>query len=415
MLAEIITIGDEILIGQIVDTNSAFLCKVLNEAGIEVYQITSVHDERNHILKALEEASKRVSLVLITGGLGPTKDDITKSCFVEFFEDQLVVHEPTKKHVQHLFETYIQKAPSDQNLNQALVPSRAQVLHNVHGTAPGLWMQKEQTVFVAMPGVPFEMKYLMNEEVLPRLITHFERPFIYHKTLMTYGMGESSIADRIDSWAEQLPSWVKLAYLPSFGKVRIRLSAANQDEQILHQTIDELMEQLSAMLTDIAVGFEGQTSMVAQIASLMTEKGLSLGTVESCTGGNIAQQITELAGASAYFKGSIIPYDTNLKSSLLEVDPKEIEKHSTVSLEIAEALATGGRKKLGADYVVATTGIAGPTKGDGVGQVGRVCIAIASPHGVLKEEFTFGKARERIIQKAVDKALELLLKEISKN
>jgi nicotinamide-nucleotide amidase len=415
MLAEIITIGDEILIGQIVDTNSAFLCKVLNEAGIEVYQITSVHDERNHILKALEEASKRVSLVLITGGLGPTKDDITKSCFVEFFEDQLVVHEPTKKHVRHLFETYIQKAPSDQNLNQALVPSRAQVLHNAHGTAPGLWMQKEQTVFVAMPGVPFEMKYLMNQEVLPRLIAHFDRPFIYHKTLMTYGMGESSIADRIDSWADQLPSWVKLAYLPSFGKVRIRLSAAHQDEQILHQTIDELMEQLSAMLSDIAVGFEGQTSMVAQIASLMTERGLSLGTVESCTGGNIAQQITELAGASAYFKGSIIPYDTSLKSSLLEVNPEEIEKHSTVSLEIAEALATGGRKKLGADYVVATTGIAGPTKGDGVGQVGRVCIAIASPHGVLKEEFTFGKARERIIQKAVDKAMELLLKEISKN
>ena len=415
MLAEIITIGDEILIGQIVDTNSTFLCKVLNEVGVEVYQITSVHDERNHILKALEDASQRVSLVLITGGLGPTKDDITKSCFVEFFEDQLVVHESTKKHVQHLFETYIQKAPSDQNLNQALVPSRAQVLHNAHGTAPGLWMQKEQTVFVAMPGVPYEMKYLMNEEVLPRLIAHFDRPFIYHKTLMTYGMGESSIADRIDSWADQLPSWIKLAYLPSYGKVRIRLSAAHKDEQILHQTIDALMEQLSTMLSDIAVGFEGQTSMVAQIASLLTQKGLSLGTVESCTGGNIAQQITELAGASAYFKGSVIPYDTSLKSSLLEVDPKEIERHSTVSLEIAEALATGGRKKLGADYVVATTGIAGPTKGDGVGQVGRVCIAIASPYGVLKEEFMLGKARERIIQKAVDKALELLLKEISKN
>ena len=388
---------------------------MLNEVGIEVYQITSVHDERNHILKALEDASQRVSLVLITGGLGPTKDDITKSCFVEFFEDQLVVHESTKKHVQHLFETYIQKAPSDQNLNQALVPSRAQVLHNAHGTAPGLWMQKEQTVFVAMPGVPYEMKYLMNEEVLPRLIAHFDRPFIYHKTLMTYGMGESSIADRIDSWADQLPSWIKLAYLPSYGKVRIRLSAAHKDEQILHQTIDALMEQLSTMLSDIAVGFEVQTSMVAQIASLLTQKGLSLGTVESCTGGNIAQQITELAGASAYFKGSVIHYDTSLKSSLLEVDTKEIERHSTVSLEIAEALATGGRKKLGADYVVATTGIAGPTKGDGVGQVGRVCIAIASPDGVLKEEFMLGKARERIIQKAVDKALELLLKEISKN
>lgn len=415
MLAEIITIGDEILIGQIVDTNSTYLCKALNEIGIEVHQITSVHDERIHILQALEQAASRVSLVLITGGLGPTKDDITKACFLEFFEDQYVVHEPTKKHVAHLFATYIQKAPLDQNLNQALVPSKALVLHNAHGTAPGLWMQKDKTVFVAMPGVPFEMKYLMNEEVLPRLITHFDRPFIYHKTLMTYGMGESSIADRIDSWAEALPAWVKLAYLPSFGKVRIRLSAAHTHEALLHQTIDGLMEELKQLLADIAVGFEGQTSMQEQIAAILTDKGQSLGTVESCTGGSIAQEITALPGASAYFKGGVIPYDTGLKTSLLEVDPEAIKKHSTVSLEIAEALALGGQKKLQADYVVATTGIAGPTKGDGRGEVGRVCIAIAGPNGVYKEEFLFGKARERIIQKAVDKALELLLKEISKN
>lgn len=415
MLAEIITIGDEILIGQIVDTNSTYLCKALNEIGIEVHQITSVHDERDHILQALEQAAQRVSLVLITGGLGPTKDDITKSCFLAFFKDEYVIHEPTRKHVQHLFETYIQKAPSDQNLDQALVPSKAVILHNAHGTAPGLWMQKENTVYVAMPGVPFEMKYLMREEVLPRLVKHFDRPFIYHKTLMTYGMGESSIADRIDSWAEALPSWIKLAYLPSYGKVRIRLSAAHKQEELLKRTIDDLMAELSQMLSDIAVGFEGQTSMVEQIAAAFIAKGQTLGVVESCTGGSIAQQITELAGASAYFKGAIIPYETQLKTSLLGVDPLEIQKYSTVSPEIAEALALGGQKKLGADYVVATTGIAGPTKGDGQGEVGRVCIAIAGPNGVLKEEFIFGKARERIIQKAVDKALELLLKEISKN
>lgn len=415
MLAEIITIGDEILIGQIVDTNSTFLCKALNEIGIEVYQITSVHDERDHILQALDQAAQRVSLVLITGGLGPTKDDITKSCFLAFFQDELVVHEPTRKHVQHLFETYIQKAPSDQNLNQALVPSKAVVLHNAHGTAPGLWMQKDKTVFVAMPGVPFEMKYLIREEVLPRLVKHFDRPFIYHKTLMTYGMGESSIADRIDSWAEALPSWIKLAYLPSYGKVRIRLSAAHKNEEFLHRSIDDLMAELSQMLSDIAVGFEGQTSMVEQIAASFMAKAQTLGVVESCTGGSIAQQITELAGASAYFKGAIIPYETQLKTSLLEVDPEEIQKHSTVSPEIAKALAVGGQKKLNADYVVATTGIAGPTKGDGDGEVGRVCIAIAGPQGVYSEEFMFGTSRERIIQKAVDKALEMLLKEISKN
>ena len=232
---------------------------------------------------------------------------------------------------------------------------------------------------------------------------------------MTYGLGESSIADRIDHWAEVLPPWIKLAYLPSYGKVRIRLSATHQNKQQLHQTIDQLMDQLREMLSDIAVGYEGDTSIVAQIAALLNAKGQSLGTIESCTGGRIAQEITELAGASTYFKGSIIPYDTELKKSLLSVDEDQIRRHSTVSLEIASAMAKAGRQKLGADYVVATTGIAGPTKGDGVGEVGRVCIAIAGPGGIFKEEFLFGKARERIIQKSVDKALELVYKEISKN
>ncbi len=415
MLAEIITIGDEILIGQTVDTNSTNLCKALNDIGIEVYQITSIHDQRSHILDALAIAAQRVSLVLITGGLGPTKDDITKSCFLEFFQDEYTFHEPTKKHVEHLFKTYIKRAPSDQNLNQALVPSKATILHNEHGTAPGLWMQKDKTIFIAMPGVPFEMKYLMREQIVPRLVDHFQRPFIYHKTLVTYGLGESSIADRIDHWAEVLPPWIKLAYLPSYGKVRIRLSATHQNKQQLHQTIDQLMDQLREMLSDIAVGYEGDTSIVAQIAALLNAKGQSLGTIESCTGGRIAQEITELAGASTYFKGSIIPYDTELKKSLLSVDEDQIRRHSTVSLEIASAMAKAGRQKLGADYVVATTGIAGPTKGDGVGEVGRVCIAIAGPGGIFKEEFLFGKARERIIQKSVDKALELVYKEISKN
>jgi nicotinamide-nucleotide amidase len=334
---------------------------------------------------------------------------------LEFFQDEYTIHEPTKKHVEHLFKTYIQRAPSDENLNQALVPSKATILHNEHGTAPGLWMQKDKTIFVAMPGVPFEMKYLMREQIVPKLVDHFQRPFIYHKTLVTYGLGESSIADRIDHWDEGLPTWIKLAYLPSYGKVRIRLSATHQNKQRLHQTVDQLMDQLREMLSDIAVGYEGDTSMVGQIAALLNAKGQSLGTIESCTGGRIAQEITELAGASTYFKGSIIPYNTELKKSLLSVDEDQIRRHSTVSLEIATAMAKAGRQKLGADYVVATTGIAGPSKGDGVGEVGRVCIAIAGPGGIFKEEFLFGKARERIIQKSVDKALELVYKEISKN
>jgi len=415
MQAEIITIGDEILIGQIVDTNSAFICQELNKIGIEVHQVISIHDDRQHILKALNEAAKRVPLILITGGLGPTKDDITKSCFLEFFQDELMLHRSTREHVEHLFATYIQKAPSDQNLNQALVPSRATVLHNLHGTAPGLWMENDQAVFIAMPGVPFEMKYLMRQEIIPRLTDHFDRPHIYHKTLMTYGMGESSIADRIGSWADQLPDWVKLAYLPSYGKVRLRLSASHKDHSVLTETIDALMEALSEMLSDIAVGFEGLTTMVAQIGELLIERGQSMGAVESCTGGAIAREITQVAGVSKFFQGAIIPYATELKTNLLQVDQTAIDKHSTVSPEIAQSLAESGRLTLGADFVVATTGIAGPSKGEGRGNVGRVCIAVAGPKGTHVGEFHFGKARERIIQKTVDKALELLLKEISKN
>ena len=415
MKAEIITIGDEILIGQIVDTNSTYICQELNKIGIEVHQVTSIHDEREHILRALKDATGRVPLVLITGGLGPTNDDITKSCFLQFFEDELMLHAPTKKHVEYLFATYIQKAPSDQNLNQALVPSRATILKNIHGTAPGLWMEKDDTVFIAMPGVPFEMKYLMREEILPRLTDHFDRPFIYHKTLMTYGMGESSIADRIGSWANELPNWVKLAYLPSYGKVRLRLSASHKNKAVLTQTIDKLMDALSVMLDDIAVGYEGLTTMVAQIGEILTERGQTMGTVESCTGGAIAREITKMAGASKFFLGGVIPYATELKISLLNIDQIEIERHSTVSLNIAQSMAESGRLKLGADYIVATTGIAGPAKGDGNGVVGRVFIAISGPNGTFVEEFLFGKARERILQKTVDKALELLLKEISKN
>jgi nicotinamide-nucleotide amidase len=415
MQAEIITIGDEILIGQIVDTNSTFICQELNKIGIEVHQVTSIHDDRQHILKALNEAANRVPLILITGGLGPTKDDITKSCFLEFFQDELMLHRPTREHVEHLFATYIQKAPSDQNLNQALVPSRAKVLHNLHGTAPGLWMENDQAVFIAMPGVPFEMKYLMRQEIIPRLTDHFDRPHIYHKTLMTYGMGESSIADRIGSWADQLPDWVKLAYLPSYGKVRLRLSASHKDQSVLRETIDGLMEALSAMLSDIAVGYEGLTTMVAQIGDLLIERGQSMGVVESCTGGAIAREITQVAGVSKFFRGGIIPYATELKTKLLQVNQAAIDKHSTVSPEIALSLAESGRVTLGADFIVATTGIAGPSKGEGSGAVGRVCIAVAGPKGTYVEEFHFGKARERIIQKTVDKALELLLKEISKN
>ena len=415
MLAEIITIGDEILIGQIVDTNSAFISQQLNKIGVQVHQITSIQDDREHILSTFKEASQRADLVLVTGGLGPTKDDITKQCFCEFFEDTLVEDAITKKHIQYLFDKYFQKTPTQMNLDQALVPSKATILLNEHGTAPGMWMKKDGVVFVSMPGVPYEMKYLLTEKVFPKVIEHFQRPFIYHKTLLTYGLGESAIAERIEEWEDGLPKHIKLAYLPSMGRVRLRLSSKSNDEVKVKEDVDILMDELVEKLKDIAIGFEEETSVVDRIGSLLIKQGKTLSLAESCTGGAIAEEITQLAGVSSFYRGSIIPYATELKTSILGVDAALIKKHNVVSIPVAEAMAIQSTKIFKSDYAVATTGIAGPSKGDGDDEVGTVCIAIAGPSGVVSEKFLFGKARERVIRKSVNKAFEMLLKEISKN
>lgn len=415
MLAEIITIGDEILIGQIIDTNSAFISQQLNKIGVQVYQITSIQDDRTHILTALEEAKNRVQLVLVTGGLGPTKDDITKQCFCEFLGDSLEEDQATLNHIKELFQKYFDKTPTQSNLNQALVPSTATVLLNQHGTAPGMWMEKDGVAFVSMPGVPYEMKALLSEQVLPRVIARFNRPFIYHKTLLTYGLGESTIAERISDWEENLPAEIKLAYLPSFGRVRLRLSSKGRDEKELKSSVDGLMEELRTMLVDIAVGYEDETTVIGQIGELLIRQGKTLSLAESCTGGALAEEITQHAGVSKFYRGSIIPYATELKTTILGVDAKLIETFNVVSIPVAEAMAVKANQLFKSDYAISTTGIAGPTKGDGVEEVGTVCIAIAGPHGVLSEKFLFGKVRERVIRKAVNKAFEMLLKEISKN
>lgn len=415
MLAEIITIGDEILIGQIVDTNSAFISKELNKIGVQVYQITSIQDDRQHILDAFNEAKQRVDLVLVTGGLGPTKDDITKQTFCEFLGDQLVEDGAVVEHIRMLFKNYFDREPMESNLKQALVPSGARVLMNHHGTAPGMWMEQDNTVFVSMPGVPYEMKHLLTEQVLPAVIEKFNRPHIYHKTLLTYGQGESVIADRIENWEEALPEFIKLAYLPSLGRVRLRLSAKGPHFETIKTRVDALMEDLSKMLEDVAVGYEDQTSIDRKIGQLLVEKGATVSLAESCTGGAIAREITQHAGASQFYRGSIVPYATELKTSILGVSANLIKTHNVVSLPVAESMALQATKVFQSDYAVATTGIAGPTKGDGIDEVGTVCIAIAGPHGVMSEKFLFGKSRERVIRKSVNKALEMLLKEISKN
>ena len=316
MLAEIITIGDEILIGQIVDTNSAYISKELNKIGIKVFQITSIQDDRDHILAALADAAKRVELVIVTGGLGPTKDDITKATFCEFFDDELKEDVHTKNHIREIFQKYIKREPLPSNLQQAMVPSKATILKNEHGTAPGMWFDTEETVFVSLPGVPYEMKALLQHQVFPKVVKRFNRPHIYHKTLLTYGLGESAIADRIHVWEEALPDSVKLAYLPSLGRVRLRLSTTGFDERKIHQELDEQMAILSEMLADIAVGYEEETTIQERIAALLQQREQYLSLAESCTGGAIAQEITAVAGASQYFRGSLIPYETYKKVNI---------------------------------------------------------------------------------------------------
>jgi len=415
MLAEIITIGDEILIGQITDTNSVFIAKELNKIGVQVYQITSVQDQGQHILNALEDAKNRVDIVLLTGGLGPTKDDITKKTFLEYFQDTLVENPVVLQNIKDIFSKYLQKAPLPSNLEQAMVPSKAVVLQNPIGTAPGMWLEKDNTVFVSMPGVPIEMRKLITDHVLPRIKIQFDRPFIYHKTLLTYGKGESEIQEIIAPWEDQLPIHIKLAYLPSLGRVRLRLSSSSDNEQTLKNDVDAQMSILNDLLSDISVGYEDQTNIQDQISTKLQKQHCFLSVVESCTGGAIAGEITILQGASSYYKGGMIAYATQIKTDVLGVDAALIEKHSVVSLPVAEAMALQSNIVFDSQYAIATTGVAGAKTTDSSASVGTVCVAVASPRGVFSEEFNFGNSRERVIKKATNKAFEMLLKEISKN
>ena len=415
MLAEIITIGDEILIGQIVDTNSAFISKELNKIGVQVYQLTSIQDDEAHILQALNDAEKRVDIVIVTGGLGPTKDDITKQTFCKYLEDTLVEDKAVLTHVKALYKKFTNHPLLPESLNQALVPSTATVLKNNFGSAPGMWMEKNETVFISLPGVPYEMKRLIESEVLPRIVDKFDCPFIYHRTLLTYGMGESEIVRIIHKWEDKLPKSIKLAYLPSLGRVRLRLSSKGKVKENVVRAVDKEMKVLHGLLNEIAIGYEEETTIVGRIAKLFIQKEKTLSLTESCTGGAITEQITSLAGISAFFRGSTVPYATDTKIDVLGVDEQLINEHTVVSKEVAEAMAVQSNILFNTDYALSTTGIAGPTKGDAVDELGTVFIAIASPSGVFSEKFNFGEPRERVVAKATNKALELLLKEILKN
>ncbi|WP_420572425.1 competence/damage-inducible protein A [Kordia sp.] len=416
MIAEIITIGDEILIGQIVDTNSVFISKALNEIGISVHQITSIQDDKTHILEALEAAKVNADVVLITGGLGPTKDDITKHTLCEYFQDELIRNDEVLVHIEELFKQFATTSPiSDMNRQQALVPSKAQILKNEFGTAPGMWLEKDNTVFVSMPGVPYEMRGLMTNHIIPKLQEEFERPFIYHKTILTYGMGESNIAMKIEDWEDSLPDFIKLAYLPNFGKVRLRLTGKGTDKEEIENAVDAYAEKLYPIIGDIIQGIEGKSNIVTQIGELLVAKGHSLAAAESCTGGRIATQITQESGVSAFFKGSAVTYALQSKIDILGVPAELVDTYSVVSKEVVEAMAEGARKTYHSDYAIATTGNAGPTKGNSDVEVGTVCIGIATPNGIISEEFNFGQPREKVVNKAVTKAFQMLLEEILKN
>ncbi len=415
MKATIITIGDEILIGQIVDTNSGYIAKALDKIGIETKEMISISDNKEHILDTFVALQNTVDLVVITGGLGPTKDDITKKTFCDYFEDELVVDQDVLAHVTQLIEGFYKRTITQINKDQALVPSKCTVLHNQVGTAPGMWMKKGNTVFISLPGVPFEMKYLVDNQIIPKVVREYKRPYILHKTILTYGQGESMVAERIEQWENKLPDFIKLAYLPAPGRVCLRLTARGIDKEKLEAGIEENIKSLDAIIHDIIVGFDEDETLEVVVGRILKNQNKTIATAESCTGGKIAEVITSVPGASNYFKGSVVSYATEVKINVLGVPEALINKHSVVSAEVASAMALNVKKMMNSDYAIATTGNAGPTKGDTNAEVGSVFIALATPNEVIVEEFNFGQPREKVIDRAVIKSLEILQKEILKN
>ena len=414
MLAEIITIGDEILIGQIVDTNSAWLGTELSNIGISVKQITSVSDDKQHILEALASAEKRADVIIITGGLGPTKDDITKHTLCEYFKTTMVVNQEVLAHVDDFFKKR-NRPMLEVNNKQAEVPANCEVLFNNYGTAPGMWFAHNKKIFISMPGVPFEMKGIMTDIALPKLKQTFTLPFIYHRTILTQGIGESFLADLIKDWETNLiKKEIKLAYLPSPGMVKLRLSIKGDDKEQIKQRVDEKVKELYSLVAEYIYGEEelGKEAPTFQsiIGKMLTDKNQTIAIAESCTGGYISHLITSVAGSSAYYKGSIIAYENEIKIAELNVNPDTIKNFGAVSLECAEEMAKGILNKFNTHYAIATTGIAGPTGETPDKPIGTVCIAIATKHEVKAQRFVFGNNRQRNIHMAADMALSMLKK-----
>jgi nicotinamide-nucleotide amidase len=414
--ASIITIGDELLIGQTIDTNSAWMAEELNKIGVWVKRRVAVGDVWDDIWNALDHESKNAEIILITGGLGPTADDITKPLLCKYFGGKLVVNEQVLAHVKYLFEKVFRRPGPilERNLKQAEVPDVCTVLMNERGTAPGMWFapqppKEKAKIFVSLPGVPHEMKGLMKKEVLPRLHQHFKLPFILHQTFLTYGMGESFLAEKIKDWEKQLPNHIKLAYLPHYGNVRLRLTGIGNDKNKLERELEEQSKVLKPLVQEWLV-IDGDMTIQQVVAKILKSKKQTVGTAESCTGGYIAHLLTIDPGASSNFKGTVVAYDNKVKENILGVSRNTLESVGAVSEETVKEMVKGVLEKLKTDYALATSGIMGPDGGTDEKPVGTVWIAVGSNKKIQTQQFHFRFDRLRNIEQTAHTALNMLRK-----
>ena len=394
--AEILTIGDEILFGQILDTNSQWISTELDKIGIRVVRKTSVGDNRKDILSAFTEAQSRAAIILVTGGLGPTNDDITKSCFCEYFNCGEEMNEEALKSVTDFFEKRGREL-TPMNRSQASLPTACKPIQNLYGTAPGMWFEQGDAVFISMPGVPFEMKEMMSGSILPQLKKHFTLPIIHHQWIKTVGIGESFLADIIKDWEAALPSHIKLAYLPSLGEVKLRLTCLANDLTILQLESENLVQQILPLIEEYIYALE-DLSFVGAIAKKLVNEQLTIATAESCTGGFVAHQLTSVGGSSAYFKGSIVAYHNEVKTQLLDVPVEMLQTHGAVSEEVVRAMAENVRIKLKSDIGIACSGVAGPTGGTTEKPVGTVWIAYADKDKTISKKLLLGTLRENNVK-----------------
>ncbi|MBR5830071.1 MAG: competence/damage-inducible protein A [Tidjanibacter sp.] len=412
MKADIITIGDEILIGQIIDTNSAWIAARLGEIGVSIRRKYSIGDRREEIIGAVEESLTKAEVTIITGGLGPTKDDITKRVLAEIFHSQLICDKETYERVERMMAAR-GIAFNDLNKGQAMVPECCTVLPNHKGTAPGMWFEREGRVVVSLPGVPFEMEGLMVESVLPRIKEHFALASVVHRTAITYGLAESMMAELIAPWEDALPPHLHLAYLPSPSQLRLRLSAYDVEQDVAEKEIQEQFAKLLPILGDYFVGW-GDTTVQSAVAEMLVQRGETLASAESCTGGVIASKFTAMSGASEYFWGGVVSYDNSVKENVLGVSRHNLETYGAVSEQVARQMAEGVRRLCGTTYGVSTTGIAGPTGGTPDKPVGTVWMAVATPTHTIAKCVQHGKVRAVNIERAASAAINMLRLEMKK-